>query len=53
MKFVQCELCKTKRTMEMCGLAAYQTEIEGEKYVFCCQMLAQRLKKKKSKASLS
>jgi len=46
MKFVQCELCKTKRTLDTCSLAAYRTEIDGETYVFCCQTLARRFKKK-------
>jgi YHS domain-containing protein len=46
-KYVRCEFCREEVSSEPCGLAAYETTIDGKKYTFCCSKCAQKYQQKK------
>lgn len=45
-KLIQCGLCKKEIAAESCELATYQTVVDGEKNVFCCEACARSHHKK-------
>jgi len=48
-RFIQCELCKKEMPLESCELAAYCTVIDGEEYIFCCEVYAKNYREKREK----
>lgn len=44
--FVQCPICRRHQKRDSCALATFQRVIDGKRYIYCCETLAEKDKHK-------